>query len=368
MFCYQCQETANGVGCTVRGVCGKQEPVADLQDLLIFVTKGLAFWAEKGRAAGKPVDVRAGRFITKALFTTITNANFDERAIMARIREGLSERDRVRAAVSDAGKDGGCVAAELPACATWEAVEEEMLRAKALDVGVLATTNEDIRSLRELVVYGLKGMAAYAHHASDLGHEDPVIYDHCVTALAGTLKDLSVDELVALTMKTGEITVRTLALLDKANTAAYGSPEVTRVNLGVRKNPGILVSGHDLRDLEELLEQSAGSGVDIYTHSEMLPAHSYPKFKQYKHLAGNYGSSWWHQNSDFESFNGPILMTTNCIIPVKGTYQARMFTTGAGIRGACISPTAARAGGRIFPGSSRWRRHALPPGRSRRGR
>ncbi|MBF0594802.1 MAG: hydroxylamine reductase [Candidatus Omnitrophica bacterium] len=346
MFCYQCQETAGNTGCKVKGVCGKTDEVANLQDLLIFVTKGIAFWADKGRTKGVVVDQPTGKFITTALFTTITNANFDEQAIMARIRQALSVRDSVKARVMSSCGCGCSSAAVLPECATWTAASDDQIRAKAVSVGVLTTGNEDVRSLRELIMYGLKGVAAYAHHASDLKFEDAAIYDHCVTALAGTLKDLSVDELVGLTMKTGEIAVTTLALLDKANTSAYGAPEITSVNLGVRKNPAILVSGHDLRDLEDLLEQTTGSGVDVYTHSEMLPAHYYPKFKKYDNFVGNYGSSWWHQNSDFENFNGPVLMTTNCIIPVKGTYQSRMFTTGAAGYPGCVHIADRAEGGR----------------------
>jgi len=336
MFCFQCQEAANGVGCKVKGVCGKEDQVAALQDLLIFVTKGVAFWADKGRSKGKPVDVETGRFITTSLFTTITNANFDEQALIGRIRQGLKIRDGVQARALSGCGCGCSGSAVLPECATWVSDDEAKIRAKAVEVGVLTTSNEDVRSLRELVIYGLKGVAAYANHASDLKHEDVLIYDHCVTALVGTIKDLTVDELVALTMKTGEMAVKTLALLDTANTTAYGKPEITQVNLGVRKNPGILVSGHDLRDLEDLMEETKGTGVDVYTHSEMLPAHYYPKFKKYDNLVGNYGSSWWHQNSDFENFNGPILMTTNCIIPVKGTYQPRMFTTGSAGYPGCV--------------------------------
>ena len=327
MFCYQCQEAAGGVGCKVKGVCGKTDSTANLQDLLIYVVKGIAFWADQARTVGTPLDKGTGFFMMTAIFATITNGNFDDKAIMAYIREALKVRDALRTKVNGAG------AQPLPDCATWSAETEEKIRLKAAGVGIMTTTNEDVRSLRELVIYGVKGIAAYAHHAADLGYDDPSIVDHVVTALTGTLKNLSVDELVALVMKTGDCAVKTLALLDKANTSTYGNPEITQVNLGVRKNPGILVSGHDLRDLEDLLEETKGTGVDVYTHSEMLPAHYYPKFKKYDHFIGNYGSSWWHQNEDFENFNGPILMTTNCIVPVKGTikgtYQSRLFTTGA---------------------------------------
>jgi hydroxylamine reductase len=327
MFCYQCQETAKGTGCEVKGVCGKTDEVANLEDLLMFILKGAAFWIDKARANGAAIDTKTGRFLTTAIFSTITNANFDEAAIVGYIREALNVREAWRAKAS-AGC--GCAAsAAVPECATWTGDTVEKMRKEGVIVGVLGTKDQDVRSLRELVTYGLKGVAAYAHHASELGHDDPVIYDHVVTALVGTIKDLSVDELVALTMKTGEIAVRTMALLDKANTSAYGNPEITKVNIGVRKNPGILISGHDLRDMEDLLEETKGTGVDVYTHSEMLPAHYYPKFKKYDHFVGNYGSSWWLQDVEFESFNGPILMTTNCITPVKDSYMGRLFTTGA---------------------------------------
>jgi hydroxylamine reductase len=325
MFCFQCQEAAKGTGCDVKGMCGKIDTVANLQDLLIFVVKGIAVCVEK---SGFPVDPKTGLFMTTAIFSTITNANFDEAAIIAYIKEGLKVRDAWKARASGCGSSCGCTST-MPECSTWSADTDEKIRAKAAYVGVLTTADQDIRSLRELIMYGLKGVAAYAHHAAELGQEDGEIYQHIVKALVATTKDLSADELVVMTMKTGEIAVKTLALLDKANTTAYGNPEITKVNLGVRKSPGILISGHDLRDLEDLLEQTRGTGVDVYTHSEMLPAHYYPKFKKYDNLAGNYGSSWWHQNQDFESFNGPILFTTNCIVPIKGTYQSRMFTTGA---------------------------------------
>lgn len=328
MFCYQCQETAGNQGCKVKGVCGKSEPVANLQDLLIFAVKGIAVWVEKARQKGVAIDMETGRFMTTAIFVTITNANFDEDVIVAYIKEAIKIRDKWAAKVMGCGSSCGCKLT-TPECATWTADSVEKMKEKAAVVGVLMTGNEDVRSLRELIMYGLKGVAAYAHHASELGFEDVAIYNQIVDALVATVKDQTVDELVAMVMKTGGNAVTTLALLDKANTSRFGNPEITKVNLGVRKNPGIIVSGHDLRDLEDLLEQTKGTGVDVYTHSEMLPAHYYPKFKKYDNFVGNYGSSWWHQNEDFESFNGPILMTTNCIIPVKGTYLQRMFTTGA---------------------------------------
>ncbi len=330
MFCYQCQETAGGAGCKVKGVCGKTDTVSNLQDLLLFVVKGIAYWVVKARASGVKLDSHTAQFIKTAIFSTITNANFDEAAIIAYIKEALQVRDAWRFKALDCcGGSCGCGAPELPECANWAAGTDDKIRMKAAYVGVLTTENEDVRSLRSLITYGLKGVAAYAQHAAELGYEDPSIDDHIVNALVATVSDLTADELVAMVMQTGECAVKAMALLDKANTSTYGNPEITKVNLGVRKNPGILVSGHDLRDLEDLLEQTKGSGVDVYTHSEMLPAHYYPKFKKYDNFVGNYGSSWWHQNEDFESFNGPILMTTNCIIPIRGTYQSRMFTTGA---------------------------------------
>ncbi len=334
MFCFQCQETAAGTGCKIKGVCGKQDTTAQLQDVLLFIVKGIAVWVDEARKVGMTVDLKTGKFITTAVFTTITNANFDEAAIMRYIREAAKVRDAWRVkALGGCGAGCGCSCggetAPLPECATWEVTTDEKIRAKATEVGVLATADEDVRSLRELVTYGIKGMCAYAHHAAELGKEDAAIYEHMVTALAATTKNMPVEALVGLVMKVGEFAVKTLALLDGANTARFGSPQMTKVACGVRSNPGILISGHDLRDLEDLLEQTKGSGVDVYTHSEMLPAHYYPKLKAYDHLAGNYGSSWWHQNEDFESFNGPILMTTNCVIPVKGTYLSRLFTTGA---------------------------------------
>jgi hydroxylamine reductase len=330
MFCYQCQETAGGVGCKVKGVCGKTDEVANLQDLLIFVVKGLAFWIDKARSVGISMDMETGRYLTTAIFSTITNANFDEKAIVGYIRETLKRRDAWRMKALDCCGEGcGCGVPKGLECASWTASTDEQIKAKAAFVGVLTTENEDIRSLRELIMYGLKGVAAYAHHASELGADEPAIYEHIVAALIATTKDISVDELVAMTMKTGECAVKTMALLDRANTTAYGNPEITKVNIGVRKNPGILVSGHDLRDLEDLLEQTKGTSIDVYTHSEMLPAHYYPKFKTYDNFVGNYGGSWWSQDKEFESFNGPILMTTNCITPVKESYKARLFTTGA---------------------------------------
>ena len=325
MFCFQCQETAKNQGCTVKGMCGKPEETADLQDLLIYVCKGISVYGEKLQEKGS-VDMQAGHFICKALFTTITNAAWDDDVIIDRIREALKVREEVKA------KLGGELPAHLPDCATWSSENKDEIMAKALsdELRITSVENEDVRSLRELLIIGCKGIAAYAEHAAVLGHEQDDIYGFLMQALDSTTKDLSVDEMVGLVMKAGETSVKTMALLDKANTEAYGHPEITEVNIGVGKNPGILISGHDLKDMEELLKQTEGTGVDVYTHGEMLPANYYPAFKKYDHFVGNYGGSWWHQNKDFESFNGPILLTTNCLIPIKkdNTYLDRLFTTG----------------------------------------
>lgn len=317
MFCYQCQETLNNKGCTVGGVCGKNERVANLEDVLVYVTKGISVVADK---AGK-VDPEVGRFISKALFTTITNVNFDEDSIAELIREGLRFRDELKKKynVSDEG---------LHDSATWNAATKEEFLAKHKDAGVLAESNEDIRSLKETIIYGLKGAGAYAEHASVLWYEDQSLWEELVDCLAATTKDLSVDELIGYTMKTGEASVKAMAILDKANTETYGHPEITEVNLGTRNRPGILISGHDLKDMEELLEQTKDTGVDVYTHGEMLPANYYPAFKKYDHFVGNYGNAWWLQHKEFEAFNGPILMTTNCLVPPRDSYKDRVFTTG----------------------------------------
>jgi hydroxylamine reductase len=321
MFCFQCQETAKNQGCTVRGVCGKTEETANLMDLLIHVCKGISLYGEKAAATGA-IDPSYGRFLLEALFATLTNTDFDPARISGLIREAIRLREELKIKAGDSAKDVSHDSA------VWKGATDADFAAKAKEVGVQATANEDVRSLRELLIYGVKGIAAYAHHASVLGFEDQDIYRFIMEALAATTRDKSADELVGLVMKAGETAVKTMALLDKANTTTYGNPEITTVNLGVRQNPGILISGHDLKDLEELLEQTRGTGVDVYTHGEMLPAHSYPFFKKYDNLVGNYGGSWWHQREEFETFNGPILMTTNCIIPVKDTYQNRIFTTG----------------------------------------
>jgi len=326
MFCYQCQEASKGVGCTVRGVCGKPEDVANLQDLLVFVLKGISKFDLIAREKGLSPK-RTDRFIVESLFTTITNANFDKVVFVKRIQDALALREEIKAALVANGVE---IPADLHESATWTASTEAEFDAKATSVGVLATENEDVRSLRELIIYGLKGMAAYAEHAMNLGYEDLTIAAFAEEALVVTTNDaLSADELVALVLRTGEYGVNVMALLDKANTSTYGNPEITKVNIGVGKNPGILISGHDLRDMEELLKQTEGTGVDVYTHSEMLPANYYPKFKAYKHFVGNYGNAWWKQNEEFESFNGPILMTTNCIVPPKDSYKSKLFTTGA---------------------------------------
>ena len=321
MFCFQCQETANCTGCTVSGVCGKKPDVAAMQDLLIYATKGLSAVAEKLREEGKEVSKEVNHKVTMNLFITITNANFDKDAIVKNITETFALRDSLRKELSDS--------ATLPKAATV-AVSPDDYAIFAQSIGVLSTENEDIRSLRELITYGLKGLAAYSKHANALLQDDADVDAFIQKALAATLDDsLSVDDLVKLTLETGKAGVEGMALLDKANTTAYGNPEITTVDIGVRKNPGILVSGHDLKDLEMLLDQTEGSGVDVYTHSEMLPAHYYPFFKKYKHFAGNYGNAWWKQKEEFEPFNGPILMTTNCIVPPKDSYKDRLWTTGS---------------------------------------
>jgi len=321
MFCYQCQEAAKGIGCEIRGVCGKTEEVAKLQDLLIYTLKGISDIAVKGKANTKELN-EINHEVLKSLFMTITNANFDADAIEAQIKKMIGLRNALKQNVNAAG---------LHDAAVFEVNGRDEMIAKAADVGVLATANEDVRSLRELITYGLKGLAAYAHHALNIGKENDEIYAFVYEALSSIIDDsLNADQLVALTLKTGQMGVSAMALLDEANTSKYGNPEITEVNIGVRNNPAILISGHDLTDLEQLLEQTKSAGVDVYTHSEMLPAHYYPEFKKYDNLAGNYGNAWWKQVGEFESFNGPILFTTNCIVPPKSEeVRARIFTTGA---------------------------------------
>jgi len=319
MFCYQCQEAAKNTGCTIKGVCGKPDTTANLQDLLVYVLEGLALYAEKSAKT----DKKYGLYAAQALFSTITNANFDDARILELIKKGLALRDELKKSVP------GDIHAVKSGPALWHPAGEEDIAEKAKNVGILSySDNEDIRSLKSLVLYGIKGVAAYVDHAAVLGHYEDGIFSFLFKALAALSKDLGADELTALVLETGGAAVKAMALLDKANTGAYGSPEITKVNIGARKNPGILISGHDLRDMKDLLDQTQGTGVDVYTHSEMLPANYYPAFKKYANLAGNYGGSWWKQAEEFESFNGPILMTTNCIVPVKDSYRNRIFTTG----------------------------------------
>jgi hydroxylamine reductase len=319
MFCFQCQETAKNNGCTVRGVCGKLDDTATLMDLLIYLTKGVGLAVEK---AGYPEDavMNAGHFASKAMFSTITNANFDQTRLSELINEAQNVRDKYMKQYS---VDPGGIDA-----LTYVENDQSKFVAKGSTIGVLSNSDEDARSLQQLLTYGIKGISAYAHHAAVLGYEEEDIYRFILEGLASTLKKLSIDEMTSMVLKAGDIAVKTMALLDKANRSTFGSPIITKVNIGVRKNPGILISGHDLLDLRELLDQTENTGLDIYTHSEMLPAHYYPMFRKYPHFAGNYGGSWWHQPAEFESFNGPILMTTNCIVPVKDSYKDRIFTTG----------------------------------------
>jgi len=329
MFCFQCQEAAGNTACTKVGVCGKTSEVANLQDVLIYVTKGIAAVNQ----AARPMDLndsKTSEFIMDALFTTITNANFDSDAITQKIKDGIKVRDGIK----DLLDKSNISYDDSHGSVTWDGSNIEE---KSHEVGVLTTENEDVRSLRELITYGLKGLAAYYDHALNLGYEDETIVNIVEKNLVGTTKDLSVDELVAMTLKTGEYGVNAMALLDKANTSTYGNPEITEVNIGTGNNPGILISGHDLQDMEQLLEQTKGTGVDVYTHSEMLPANYYPAFKKYDHFVGNYGNSWWKQVEEFSTFNGPILFTTNCIVPPRkgNDYEEKIFTTGsAGLSGA----------------------------------
>lgn len=341
MFCYQCQETVKNTACEMKGVCGKDESTANLQDLLIYVLQGMALYAEKLEG---PIERKYGLFIAQALFSTITNANFDDDKFYGLIREALKLREELKAKAS--GKAGDV--RHDPA--TWYSGDNNEFEEKAKDIGILSySDNEDIRSLKSTILYGIKGVAAYTDHAAVLGHYDGEIFSFLVKALAAITKDLAADELTAMVLETGETAVKAMALLDKANTSTYGNPEITRVNIGVRNNPGILISGHDLKDMEELLRQTEGTGVDVYTHSEMLPANYYPKFKKYDHFVGNYGGSWWMQNKEFESFNGPIIMTTNCIIPVKDPYKDRIFTTGmAGYPGIKHIPDRPEGGEKDF--------------------
>ena len=359
MFCYQCQETAGCSGCTRVGVCGKQPDVAAMQDLLVYVTKGISAVTTTLRQEGVAIQPAVNHMITLNLFTTITNANFSKEAIIARIQETLSEKDLLLSKLTNIDA--------LPEAALWNGSVEEF-DTKAAAVGVLSTENEDIRSLRELITYGLKGLSAYSKHANVLLQDNEEIDAFMQRALAATLDDsLSADDLIALTLETGKYGVDGMALLDNANTSTYGNPEITKVNIGVGTRPGILVSGHDLRDLEMLLKQTQGSGVDVYTHSEMLPAHYYPAFKKYPNFVGNYGNAWWKQKEEFESFHGPILMTTNCIVPPKDSYKDRLYTTGAAGYPGCKHISGEIGEEKDFSAIIEQAKHCAPPEEIERG-
>lgn len=362
MFCYQCQETAGCSGCTRVGVCGKQPDVAAMQDLLVYATKGISAVTTTLRQEGVAIQPAVNHMITLNLFTTITNANFSKQAIIARIQETLSEKDLLLSKLNTLTSTD-----TLPEAALWNGSENEFA-AKAAAVGVLSTENEDIRSLRELITYGLKGLSAYSKHANVLLQDNEEIDAFMQRALAATLDDsLSADDLIALTLETGKYGVDGMALLDNANTSTYGNPEITKVNIGVGTRPGILVSGHDLRDLEMLLKQTQGSGVDVYTHSEMLPAHYYPAFKKYPNFVGNYGNAWWKQKEEFESFHGPILMTTNCIVPPKGSYKDRLYTTGAAGYPGCKHISGEIGEEKDFSAIIEQAKHCAPPEEIERG-
>ena len=342
MFCFQCQETARNTGCTVRGVCGKSDDTARLQDLLIYVLKGISWCRIEAEKAEVTLNV-ADRFLVESLFATITNANFDAKVFEKRITEALAIRDGYKKKLIESGLSLD----NAPGAVTWEPAGVSEYDLKAAVVGVLSTEHEDVRSLRELLTYGVKGMAAYYEHAQNLGFENREVIAFMEKALAATLDDtLSADDLVAMVLECGKNGVDVMALLDAANTGTYGNPELTEVNIGTADNPAILISGHDLKDLEELLEQTKGTGVDVYTHSEMLPAHYYPAFKKYEHLRGNYGNAWWKQKEEFESFNGPVLFTTNCIVPPKDSYKERVYTTGASGFEGCIHIPDRKPGGK----------------------
>lgn len=359
MFCYQCQETAGCSGCTRVGVCGKQPDVAAMQDLLVYVTKGISAVTTTLRQEGVEIQPAVNHMITLNLFTTITNANFSKEAIIARIQETLSEKDLLLSKLTNIDA--------LPEAALWNGSVEEF-DTKAAAVGVLSTENEDIRSLRELITYGLKGLSAYSKHANVLLQDNEEIDAFMQRALAATLDDsLSADDLITLTLETGKYGVDGMALLDNANTSTYGNPEITKVNIGVGTRPGILVSGHDLRDLEMLLKQTQGSGVDVYTHSEMLPAHYYPAFKKYPNFVGNYGNAWWKQKEEFESFHGPILMTTNCIVPPKDSYKDRLYTTGAAGYPGCKHISGEIGEEKDFSAIIEQAKHCAPPEEIERG-
>ena len=362
MYCYQCQETAGCSGCTRVGVCGKQPDVAAMQDLLVYVTKGISAVTTTLRQEGVEIQPAVNHMITLNLFTTITNANFSKEAIIARIQETLSEKDLLLSKLNTLTSTD-----TLPEAALWNGSENEFA-AKAATVGILSTENEDIRSLRELITYGLKGLSAYSKHANVLLQDNEEIDAFMQRALAATLDDsLSADDLIALTLETGKYGVDGMALLDNANTSTYGNPEITKVNIGVGTRPGILVSGHDLRDLEMLLKQTQGSGVDVYTHSEMLPAHYYPAFKKYPNFVGNYGNAWWKQKEEFESFHGPILMTTNCIVPPKDSYKDRLYTTGAAGYPGCKHISGEIGEEKDFSAIIEQAKHCAPPEEIERG-
>jgi len=346
MFCYQCQEAAKGTGCTIKGVCGKTDDLANMMDLLMHLLKGISVYSVELREKAGYENPTVNKFIFDGLFATITNANFDKDVFYKRVEKAIEIRDMLKA---EAQKAGIKVNTSFDG-ATWAGKPEEF-EAKAIQVGVLTEKNEDIRSLQQLATYGLKGMAAYAEHAYNLGKEDKQLFAFMQKALVQLTQNLSVDELIGLVMETGKSGVTAMALLDNANTSMYGNPEITKVNIGVRNNPAILISGHDLKDMQELLEQTEGTGIDVYTHSEMLPANYYPAFKKYKHFVGNYGSSWWRQREEFETFNGPILFTTNCIVPPmeSATYKDRIYTTGAsGLKGATHIPDRANGKAKDF--------------------
>ena len=371
MFCFQCQETARNTGCTVKGVCGKPEEISHLQDLLIFILKGISVYGVMLEDLGEP-DRSNGRFIAKALFSTITNVNWAKNRYLALIEEGLERKRNIRFRLMSVFRDRNSREFDgtLPDAATWDTGDPGQYDKKAEKVGVLATEDEDVRSLRELLILGLKGISAYSEHAAALGYQKDDIYDFLMEGLASTTRSIPIDEMIGLVLNAGEVAVGTMALLDEGNTSTYGHPEISEVSTGVRGNPGILISGHDLKDLEELLEQTKGMGVDVYTHSEMLPANYYPAFKKYEHLVGNYGSSWWHQSEEFETFNGPVLLTTNCLIPLKkdSTYMDRLFTTGeAGYPGAGHIYDRAEGGSKDFTPVIERARTCSPPSQIENG-
>jgi hydroxylamine reductase len=363
MFCFQCQEAAKNVGCTIKGVCGKTPEVAGIQDVLMYQLRGISVYSMMAREKGMDIP-EADRFVFEGLFMTITNANFDHQRFIDKIREGFEVRLALEKKLEEAGVEINKEA--LPAAATWYAYTPAEYERKAQQVGVLQMSeNEDVRSLRELLIYGIKGMAAYAEHAYNLKQINQDIFDFMQKGLAATLDDsLSADELTGLVLECGKFGVEVMALLDKANTTAYGNPEITKVNIGVRNNPAILISGHDLRDMEDLLEQTKDTGVDVYTHSEMLPANYYPAFKKYEHFVGNYGNAWWKQREEFESFNGPILFTTNCIVPPlkSATYTDRIYTTGSsGLEGSIHIPDRNEGGRKDFSAIIEHAKKCQPP-------